>query len=283
LSVTNDEGRTIIVGRSSFVLRPIKEFSHMNNSPRPAALVTGGAIRLGKAIALALAANGYDIAIHYNSSSGPAEETAVEIRALGVNAHIFQLDLRDVEAIPDFMAQVIAVFPQLNLLVNSASAYTQSTAAETTAALFAEQFDVNLRAPFFLTQAFAAQVAQGDVINILDNKIGFNQFEYAAYLLSKKALAEFTRMAAVEYAPHIRVNGVAPGVVLPAATRSDEYVQWRLQGIPLRKQGETRHISDAILALLQNEFITGQILLVDGGESLTNVGQNAAQFDQSKI
>jgi pteridine reductase len=255
----------------------------LDSSSRPAGIVTGGAIRLGKAIALALATAGYDLAIHYNASAGPADATAAEIRALGVEAHSFQLDLNEVTAIPEFIAQVKAIFPRLNLLVNSASAYTQATTAETTADIFDQQFNVNLRAPFFLTQAFAAQVSQGNVINILDNKIGFNQFEYAAYLLSKKTLAEFTRLAAVEFAPHIRVNGVAPGVVLPAQSRSDEYIQWRLQGIPLRKQGETRHISEAILSLLQNEFITGQILLVDGGESLTNVGQNAAQFDQSKI
>ena len=173
--------------------------------------------------------------------------------------------------------------PHLRVLVNSASAYTQATIARTTAAIFDEQFNINLRAPFFLTQAFAEQVEQGHVINIIDNKIAFNQYEYAAYLLAKKTLVEFTRMAALEFAPRIAVNGVAPGVVLPAGTRSEEYIAWRIQGIPLRRQGSTEDITGAILYLLGSRFVTGQVLVVDGGESLTNVGQNAAQFDQDKV
>jgi NAD(P)-dependent dehydrogenase (short-subunit alcohol dehydrogenase family) len=250
---------------------------------RPAALVTGGAIRLGKAIALALAGAGFDIALHYHSSAAPARAAADEIRRLGVYCEPFRLDLSDVAAIPAFMEQVRRRFPGLSLLVNSASAYTQATLQETSAEVFDTQFAVNLRAPFFLTQAFARPGIEGQVINILDNKIAFNQFQYAAYLLSKKALAELTRLAAVELAPSIRVNAVAPGVVLPAGTRSQEYIDWRVQGIPLRFQGETDHIAQAILYLVRNTFVTGQILLVDGGESLTQVGQNAADFDQSKV
>ncbi|MBP1468857.1 SDR family oxidoreductase [Candidatus Chloroploca sp. M-50] len=252
-------------------------------SSRPAALVTGGAIRLGRAIALALAGAGYDIVVHYGRSSEAAEATATEIRALGVQCHLAPLDLADVTAIPDYMAAVHTAMPNLRVLVNSASAYTQATIANTTAAIFDQQFQVNLRAPFFLTQAFAAQVEQGSVINIIDNKLAFNQYEYAAYLLAKKTLVEFTRMAALEFAPRITVNGVAPGVVLPAGTRSPEYVAWRIQGIPLHRQGTTDDITGAILYLLGSRFITGQVLTVDGGEGLTNIGQNAAQFDQDKV
>jgi len=250
---------------------------------RPVALVTGSAVRLGKALALDLARRGYDIALHYRSSAGPAAAAAAEIESAGARCVPFQADLADAAAIPGLLADVVNTFPGLSLLVNSASAYAQATIADTTPALFDEQFAVNLRAPFFLTQAFAARVDQGHVVNIIDNKIGFNQFEYAAYLLAKKGLVELTRMAALEFAPRIRVNGVAPGVVLPASSRSDEYIQWRIQGIPLRMQGETAHISAAIHALLDNPFMTGQVLVVDGGEALTGVGQNAAQFDQDKV
>lgn len=250
---------------------------------RPAALVTGSGIRLGKAIAVALAEAGYDIAVHYNRSAGPAADTVDEIRALGVSAAAFQFDLRRAEDSAEFIERVRATFPNLAVLVNSASAYTQATIADTSIDIFDTQLNVNLRAPFFLTQAFAAQVERGSVINIIDNKVGFNQFEYAAYLLAKKTLVEFTRMAAIEFAPDIRVNGVSPGVVLPAGTRSEAYIEWRISGIPLRMQGDPRHITQAILSLLNNGFMTGQILTVDGGESLTNVGQNAAQFDQSQV
>ena len=250
---------------------------------RPAALITGGAIRLGRAITLALAAAGYDIALHYNSSAGPAAETAATVRDLGGRCTLFGHDLQDAAGIPELMGQVTAVFPHLNLLVNNASAYDQATIAATTPELFDRQLAVNLRAPFFLTQAFAAAIETGTVINILDNKIAFNQYEYAAYLLSKKSLADLTRLAAMEFAPRIRVNGVAPGVVLPAASRSESYLQWRVQGIPLQRQGETRHITETILHLLNNEFLTGQFITVDGGESLTNIGQSAAQFDREMV
>lgn len=252
-------------------------------SGRPAALVTGGAVRLGRAIALALAAAGYDIALHYGRSAEAAARTADEIRSLGAACATFAVDLRAADELPGLVAGAHAAFPGLSALVNSASAYTQASIGETTAAIFDEQLAVNLRAPLLLTRAFAAQVGRGQVVNIVDNKVGFNQHQYAAYLLAKKGLAEFTRMAAVELAPAIRVNGVSPGVVLPAGTRSEEYIAWRVSGIPLRRQGAVDDITGAILYLLGSPFVTGQILTVDGGEALTNVGQNAAQFDQSKV
>ena len=252
----------------------------MNNK---AALVTGSAIRLGKAIALALAEEGYDIALHYNSSAEAALKTKEEIEALGVRCEAFQLNLRKAEDMPNFIKNILTTFPKLSILINSASAYTQATITNTTTDIFDHQFDVNIKAPFFLTKAFAAAIEKGNVINIIDNKMAFNQNNYAAYLLAKKTLVEFTKMAAIEYAPNIRVNGLAPGVVLPAGTRSQEYIDWRIQGIPLKMQGSTRHITGGIISLLQNTFITGQILTVDGGESLTNVGKNAGDFDQSKI
>lgn len=255
----------------------------MTIQPKPAALVTGGAIRLGRAIALALASAGYDIALHYGRSADAAEISAAEIRALGVACHLLNHDLADVDGLADLVARAKTALPHLGILVNSASAYTQATLATTTPAIFDQQFAVNLRAPFFLTQAFAQQLGAGHVINIIDNKIAFHQYQYAAYLLAKQALAEFTRMAALELAPAIQVNGVAPGVVLPATTRSPEYVAWRIQGIPLQRQGSTNDITGTILFLLNSPFITGQILIVDGGEGLTGVGQNAAQFDPGKV
>jgi NAD(P)-dependent dehydrogenase (short-subunit alcohol dehydrogenase family) len=255
---------------------------------RRAALITGGAIRLGRAIAVALAHAGYDIAVHYNSSAGPAEATAAEIRALGVNCRIYQHDLRDAAGLDRFVRRVATDFPQLSVLVNSASGYQSGRIAETSLDSFDSQFAVNLRAPFFLMQAFAAHVQRNgltdaNIINIADNKIGFNQFEYAAYLLTKKGLAELTRMAALEFAPEVRVNAVAPGVVLPAQSRSDEYIAWRVQAIPLQRQGETAHITGAILSLLDNQFVTGQVWVVDGGESIANAGRNATQFDPKKV
>ena len=257
--------------------------AQLDHSIRPAALVTGGAVRLGRAIALDLAAVGYDIVLHYGHSAAAANETAEAIRALGRACHPVQQDLTAAEALPTLIARAREALPGLSILINSASAYQQAPIATTTVALFDQQLAVNLRAPFFLTQAFAQQVGQGQVINIIDNKIAFNQFQYAAYLLAKQALADFTRMAAVEFAPGLRVNGVAPGVVLPAVTRSAEYIAWRIAGIPVQRQGKTEDVTHAVRYLLAAPFVTGQILTVDGGESLTNIGQNAAQFDPQKV
>ncbi len=245
-----------------------------------AALVTGSAIRLGKHIALNLARAGYDIALHYHRSADAALETQAEIQALGVKCELFSYDLMDVAGADAFMAKVKDHFPRLHVLVNSASGYTPAPIAETTPEIFDTQFALNIRAPFFLTKAFAARIGSGNVVNIIDNKLAYHQYAYAAYLLAKKSLADFTRMAALEFAPHIRVNAVAPGVVLPASVRSEDYVQWRIQGIPLKKQGNPDHIGQAVLSFLQNDFLTGQILVVDGGENISNVGQHSENWKQ---
>jgi len=256
---------------------------HDSSKTTQAALVTGSAIRLGKHIALALAQYGFDIALHYNSSETEAENTAAEIRQHGVKCHLFQRDITQTNQIKPLMTQVLEVFPHLGVLVNSAAGYTQAHIATTTPDIFDFQFALNLRAPFFLTQAYAELCGKGNVINVIDNKIAFNQYQFAAYLLSKKALAEFTKLAALEFSPNIRVNGVAPGLTLPILSRSEEYLEWRLQGTPLKIKGEPQKITQAIISILENNFMTGQILFIDGGESLTNVGLNAGDYDQTKV
>lgn len=245
-----------------------------------AALVTGGAVRLGKAFALSLARAGYDIALHYNASREAAEATAEEIRGAGVECEPFPFDFSAEAEMAPLVEKVAARFPHFNLLLNSASVYQSAPLMETDRALFESQFKVNFQAPYFLTQAFAKARDRGCIVNIIDNKIAFNQFQYSAYLLSKKALAEFTKLAAVELAPNFRTNGIAPGVTLPADTRTPDYVKWRIQGIPLQRQGTPDNLCQALHYILDNEFVNGQILMVDGGESLTNVGQNAADYEQ---
>jgi NAD(P)-dependent dehydrogenase (short-subunit alcohol dehydrogenase family) len=244
----------------------------------PAALVTGAAVRLGRELALALAGAGHDIALHFGASAEAAETTCAEIRARGVLCRTFQQDLRAVAGLDGLVARALEAFPHLGVLVNSASAYAEGTIGETTAAVFDDQVAVNLRAPFFLTQAFARRCSGGHVVNVLDNKIAFNQYAYAAYLLSKKALAELTRMAALELSPRIRVNAIAPGVVLPASSRSPEYLAWRREGIPLRVTGDAAQISEALLFLQHNTFMTGQVVFVDGGESVAHVGRNFGDY-----
>lgn len=246
-------------------------------SAHPAALVTGGATRVGRYFATLLAARGYHIALHYNSSAAEAEQVAQEIRGQGRDCETFACDFRqdEVEALA---AQAAERFPGLCLLVNSASAYTPADIVDTDRALLEEQFAVNLFAPFLLSKGYARSVGRGLIVNILDNKIAYQQHPYAAYLLSKKTFAEFTRMAAVEFAPRIRVNGIAPGVILPAQTRSSDYIEWRKQGIPLRRQGAVEDLGRALGYLIDSEFVTGQILAVDGGESVDLVGRHSENY-----
>ena len=246
----------------------------------PAALVTGGATRLGLAFAMSLAKRGYDIALHYHSSISSARQAANDIESLGVSCEVFQADLSAEESC-ELVQKVTDHFPRLELLVNSASAYEAASIADTSLALLQQQFSVNFFAPFMLTQAFAQKSNEGAVINILDNKIAFQQNDYAAYLLSKKTLAEFTRLAAIEYAPNIRINGIAPGVVLPGDERTEDYVSWRVENIPLQQQGSVEDLLGAMNFLIDSEFVTGQIITVDGGENINHQGNHAEMFNKS--
>lgn len=249
---------------------------------KPTALVTGGATRLGFVFSRALAEAGFDIALHYHSSSKAAQKAAESIRKLGVGCTTFPFDLSEQDP-QKLIEQVYDKHPTLQVLVNSASAYDAASIAGTSRDGLQHQFTVNFFAPFLLTRAFAKVCSMGSVINILDNKIAFQQNSYAAYLLSKKALGEFTQLAAMELAPDIRVNGIAPGVIMPGETRSDDYIKWRIGGIPLKRQGRTDDVVKALYYLLDNDFVTGQILMVDGGEGLNHKGLNAEQYHERGI
>ncbi len=248
----------------------------------PAALVTGSGTRLGAEFALYLAEKGFDIALHYNRSSEGAERVKQAITELGRQCYLVQWDFLNSDEPEKLISDVLIQFPRLELLLNSASVYDSAPTQKTTLALLEQQFKVNCFTPFLLTAAFAEQVGKGQVINILDNKIAYQQYHYSAYLLSKKSLADFTTMAAMEFAPEIRVNGIAPGVVMPGNTRTSDYIDWRIDGIPLKRQGQTSHLCQALGYLVDNEFVTGQQLFVDGGESVNNIGRNAETYAAAK-
>ena len=245
--------------------------------PDKVALVTGGAVRLGKAISLHLSKAGYQIALHYNSSEDEAFETKREIEQQSM-CRTYRTDLSSVEQMKGLFPEVLKDFGRVDLLVNSASMYISSTIAETDIHSYQNVMDVNLRAPFFLTQQYTKHCSSGQIINIIDNKISYNQYVYAAYLLSKKSLAELTKMAALEFAPSFRVNAVSPGVVLPAASRKKDYLAYRVRGIPLSEMGAPVDICSAIEFILSNRFLTGQVITIDGGEGINYTGRNAVEF-----
>ena len=243
----------------------------------PAALVTGGATRLGRHFSEALADKGFDIALHVNSSRTEAEEVAERIRSKGRDCEILPCNFLE-DPLDTLIAHAKARFPGLCVLLNSASAYAPAPIAQTDLAMLETQFRVNMFTPLLLTRHFAEVVEHGQVINIIDNKVAYHQYPYAAYLLSKKSLADMTRMAALEFAPRLRINGIAPGVVLPASQRSSDYVQWRIEGIPVDHQGNPARLVQALYYLLDNAFVTGQVLFVDGGESINLVGRHSENY-----
>ena len=232
------------------------------------ALITGGAKRIGKAIALHLAESGYDIALHYNHSDEDAHVTAGQIEETGVQCHLFCCDFAEMNQVHGLIAEVFRCCPDCNVLINNASIFERCCLLKTDEELFDRHFQINFKTPFFLTRDFARLAGQGNIINIIDTKAYRTVTKFFAYTLTKKMLLEFTRMAAKELAPRFRVNGVAPGVILPPQGDNEEYLKKRASELPLKDHGDTGSVVSAISFLLQNPFITGHCIVVDGGEHL---------------
>lgn len=231
-------------------------------------LVTGGAVRVGKAISLFLAEKGYNVAIHYHSSKEQAEKTKAKILELGTECEIFQADLGDASQCTKLIMQVKEQFKTLSVLVNNAAIFKHSDLLETNEDLFDEHMGVNFKAPFFLTQKFAQTVKKGNVINILDTYIAKKSNAFFTYLLSKKILAEFTKLAAKRLAPDIRVNAVAPGSLLPALEFGEDYLKNKKNTLPLNRLATLEEVASAVFSFIQNQAITGQIIFVDSGEHI---------------
>ncbi|MBC6474698.1 MAG: SDR family oxidoreductase [Hormoscilla sp. GM102CHS1] len=232
------------------------------------ALVTGGVRRIGRALAQELALLGYDLAIHYRSSSASAERLRVQIESQGRTCKIYQANLERDRDIINLLGRVKADFQDLEVLVNNASIFEPATIKNTEMELFDRHLAVNLKAPFFLIRDFARFVGTGNIINIIDTRMSKNDYTYAAYTLAKKSLADLTSMAALELAPDIRVNGIAPGFILAPEGASHDYLDKLKQKLPMCQQGNVKQICQAMIYLLENDFVTGQLLFVDGGQHL---------------
>lgn len=232
------------------------------------ALITGGARRIGKAIAMALAHKGYDIALHYNTSGEAAEETAEQIRHLDCTCRTFSADLGEAGQVQKLIPAVVDAMGQLDVLVNNASIFEKAQILETQQDLLERTLDVNLKAPMLLIRDFGRAVEAGLIVNLLDTRIRSWRPTYAAYSLSKMGLADLTRMAARELGPDIRVNGICPGLILEPPGADAGYLERLASHIPLRRRGGVEDIVGAMLYLVEQEFVTGEILFVDGGEKL---------------
>jgi NAD(P)-dependent dehydrogenase (short-subunit alcohol dehydrogenase family) len=233
------------------------------------ALVTGGAVRVGRAMTLTLARNGANVVVHYNSSAGPAEETAAAARALGVEAQIVQADIGDPEAVAGLVHAVEATFGGVDILVNSASPFVRKQLHETTLADWHFVLGALLDGPFLLAQAFSpGMIARGAglIVNILD-QAAFGPFPaYLAHSVGKHGLLGLTRNLAVALAPSVRVNAIAPGPVLPPPDYTPEQNDRIAARTLLQRWGSPDDVVKALLYLIDADYVTGDVLFVDGGE-----------------
>ncbi|RMH89032.1 pteridine reductase [Lysobacter pythonis] len=237
---------------------------------RPVALVTGGARRIGAAIARRLHADGYDLALHHFASGEAAATLAAELDMHRPGStRVLAADLRQPARIPELVARTIDHFTRLDALVNNASAYYPTPFGTVTPAQWDELFAINARAPFLLAQAAAPHLAQrnGAIVNLVDAYAERPRPGIGAHAASKAALAGVTRALAVELAPRVRVNGIAPGAILWPEDGIDPALQAQLLArTPLARAGSVEEVAEAVRWLLRDAgYLTGEILRLDGG------------------
>lgn len=236
----------------------------------PTALVTGGGIRIGRAIVLALGRAGYDVIVHANRSAAAAEGVVRQLATLGRQGRVEQADL----AAPDGPARLAARIDRLDLLVNNAAAYEHAGFRTITPAQLDRMLAVNLRAPFLLTQALLPLLeasGQGAVVNVTDMAVSraySPSHHFAHYLASKGALEQLTRALALELGPKVRVNAVAPGPVAIAAETTSEQRADMLARLPLGREGSPDDVAEAVVYLAKAAYVTGQTIRVCGGLSI---------------
>ena len=197
--------------------------------------------------------------------------TVADIQDIGESAAAFSTDLRDLSQLDELVEQILKRFGRLDLLVNSAATFAPTGFADTTELIWDLQFAVNLKAPFFLSRAFARHVGadrSGQIVNIADWRAVRPDPDSLAYSLTKAGIVAMTKGLALALAPNIRVNAIAPGAILPPRDRGEAYLEELGKQTPLKRHGSPEEVVKAMLYLVSAEFVTGQIIFVDGGEHL---------------
>jgi len=235
------------------------------------ALITGSAKRIGRAVAIELARRGARIAVHYRSELSEAEQTLQMIRAAGSDGAVLRAELTDDGAVEQMFREIAKTFGGLDILINSASVFSPATADKTTPELWDSQVDSNAKAPFFVAQHAARLMqgrGQGKIVNIADVAGEVIWPGYFAYSVSKAALIAVNRGLAKSYAPQIQVNAIAPGPVLFPDYYTEEQKRSAIERTLLKREGSPNDIVNAVVFLIENDYITGDIIHVDGGRHL---------------
>lgn len=227
------------------------------NSKR--ALVTGGSVRIGRAITEALMAEGAEVIVHFRNSEKEAD---------AFRPNVIQADLSDPAQCETLIQRAADQFGPIDILINNAAVFYQTKLADAAHEVVMKELQVNLLAPLALIRGFARQTKTGKIINLLDRRITSHDTTCVPYMLSKKGLEELTKLAALDLAPGITVNAVAPGAVLPPPKDRDNPA-WEYAGtIPLGKRPSPADVAGAVLYLLKSDSVTGQTIFVDGGQNL---------------
>lgn len=236
------------------------------------ALITGSAVRLGKAIALALAEQGIHIILQYRTSEKEARVAAAQIRRKRVHAHPLQCDLSNSREVERLAGQALALFGRVDILVNNASEFFRTPIASITEEEWDRFLDVNLKAPFLLSRSLGRKMVKqgaGKVINIADVSVSRPGGDFIPYSVSKAGLVTLTQGLAKALAPRVQVNAIAPGTILPPVTGWTSRQRERiLRSIPLKRFGVPDDITRAVLFLIESDYITGIVIPVDGGKSI---------------
>ena len=236
-----------------------------------AAIITGATGAIGKDISLGLAAEGYDIVLHYSKNKEKAEQIREQITSKGVQCELLQETFGHHTDYMGFISKAKESFGDCNVLINSASLFERESFLETSEATFDQHMNINVKACFFLTKYFASAFGSGSVINMLDSYMLKNKSPYFIYLLTKKMLHELTLMTAYELAPAIRVNAVSLGI-METEEGKGEYaalMQKKQETLPMKQLPQASSVVEAIRHLIDHQFYIGQCLFVDGGEHLT--------------
>lgn len=232
------------------------------------ALVTGAARRIGRAMALALAGEGVHVVVHYHRSHAEAQALVDEIMGQGVRAQAVRADLADADQAAGLVRRAEDIGGAIDTVINSASIFPAGTLTDLTPEDLAANVQVNATSPFLIGRALAERGREAAIVNFLDARMVDYDSRHAAYHLSKRMLFTLTRMMALEFAPAVRVNAVAPGLILPPPGEDESYLQRLAPTNPLNTAGTLEGITDAVLFLLRSGFITGQVIFVDGGRHL---------------